>query len=449
MKTAHINVIREHKCDVLVAGGGVSGFSAAVNAARKGADVILCEANGLIGGTATAGLVGPFMTCYDHKGENQIIKGFFSEVVDRMVERGGAIHPSRCRNNTSYSGYRMKGHDGVTPFSAECLKLVAEELCDEAGVRLMYHSRVIGCDCEDGEIKCAYVATPSGLEAIYAKAFIDTTGNASLAVAAGAETVFGDENGLVQTATTFFEITGVNKAPLDVHMANNYEMRARFFMDEIEKARAEGKFPCGTPKLRIYEGPNGIWKVNMAQQDDCFDATDTEALTRAEIAQRKQVPVLFEFLKNNILGLENIELLGSACEIGVRESRRIVGKTVFTGDDAEHSRYADEQIAVCSNSIDIHLKTEVKYVVCENNYYIPMSCLVSKNIKNLLAAGKCMSADKYAFAAVRVMPPCFAMGEAVGIAAAIAAEKNINTCDVNVKEVQKVILKNGGYLELN
>ena len=84
MKTAHINVIREHKCDVLVAGGGVSGFSAAVNAARKGADVILCEANGLIGGTATAGLVGPFMTCYDHKGENQIIKkllGLFSSLL--------------------------------------------------------------------------------------------------------------------------------------------------------------------------------------------------------------------------------------------------------------------------------------------------------------------------------------------------------------------------------
>lgn len=449
MKKAELSIKKEYNCDVLVAGGGVSGFSAAVNAARRGVNVILCEAGGLLGGTATAGLVGPFMTCYDHKGEKQIIKGFFSEVVDRMVEEGGAIHHSKCRNNMSYSGYRMKGHDGVTPFSAECLKRVAEDFCVEAGVKLLYHSRVIGCECEDNTVKCAYIATPAGVEAIYAKAFIDTTGNASLAESAGAEIVFGDENGLVQTASTFFEIIGVDKAPLDEHMANNYEMRARFFMDEIEKARAEGRFPCGTPKLRIYEGPNGVWKVNMAQEDICFDSTDTEAVTKAEISQRRQIISLFNFLKENIPGLEDIRLVCSAPEIGVRESRRIVGKTVFTGDDAQNSRYADEQIAVCSNSIDIHLKNEVKYVACENNYYIPMSCLVSKNIKNLLAAGKCLSADKYAFAAVRVMPPCFAMGEAAGIAAAIAAEKDISVWDVDVREVQKAIVENGGYLELN
>ena len=121
---------------------------------------------------------------------------------------------------------------------------------------------------------------------------------------------------------------------------------------------------------------------------------------------------------------------------------------VESGAGAQKHDDADEQIAVCSNSIDIHLKTEVKYVACENNYYIPMSCLMSKNIRNLLAAGKCMSADKYAYAAVRVMPPCFAMGEAAGIAAAIATKNYIYTCDINVKEVQAVIVANGGYLEL-
>ena len=448
MKKAIFDIVKEYECDVLVAGGGVSGLSAAVCAARGGARVILCEASGMLGGTATSGLVGPFMTCYDHKGEKQIIKGFFSEVIERMVSDGAAIHPSKCKNNTSYSGYRMKGHDGVTPFSAERLSLLAEELCLDAEVKLLYHSRVVGCECEDGIIKCAYISTPAGIETVIAKNYIDTTGNATLASKAGAEVMFGDENGSVQTATTFFQITDVNKEALDTHMNNNYEMRSRFCMDEIERARKNGKFPCGTPKLRIYEAIDGIWKVNMAQQDDCFNATDTESITNAEIYQRKQIPVLFEFLKENIPGLENIKMLNSASEIGVRESRRIIGKTLFTGDDAINSRYADEQIAVCSNSIDIHLKSEVKYVPCENNYYIPFSCLVSKNIKNLLAAGKCMSADKYAFAAVRVMPPCFAMGEAVGIAAAIATKNGTNVCDVDVKEVQKQIIANGGYLEL-
>jgi len=449
MKKAYFDIVKEYECDVLVAGGGVSGFSAAVCAARLGARVILCDASGMLGGTATSGLVGPFMTCYDHKGEKQIIKGFFNEVVDRLVAEGAAIHPSVCKNNMSYSGYRMKGHDGVTPFSSEKLLLLAEELCLEAGVKILYHSRVIGCECNNDRIEAVYISTPAGVEEIRAKNYIDTTGSASLAEKAGAEVVFGDENGAVQTATTFFQITGVNKEALDAHMRDNYEMRARFFMDEIEKARKEGKFPCGTPKLRIYETVDGIWKVNMAQQDDYFNDTDTESITKAEIYQRKQIPQLFDFLKNNIPGLEDIRLLNSASEIGIRESRRIVGKTVFTGDDAINSRYADEQIAVCSNSIDIHLKSEVKYVVCEKNYYIPFSCLVSKNIKNLLAAGKCLSADKYAFAAVRVMPPCFAMGEAVGIAAAIASKQRISACDVNVKEIQKQIIDNGGYLELD
>ncbi len=448
MKTATINIQKEYNCDVLVAGGGVCGFASAVAAARAGAKVILCEASGVLGGIATSGLVGPFMTCYDAKGENQIIRGIFSEVVDKMISEGGAIHPSKCYNDTSYSGYRQKGHDGVTPFSAETLKRVTESICIESGVKLLYHSRVIGCDCENGVIKRAYIATPAGIEEIIAKQFIDTTGNASLAYAAGAETSFGDENGLVQTASTFFQIIGVDREKLDAHMRANPDMRPRFYMDEIVKAREEGLFPCGTPKLRIYEAMDGIWRVNMAQVDECFDATDTEALTAAEIEQRGQIHSIFNFLKNNVAGCENIKLLNSAPEIGVRESRRIVGKTIFTGEDAEHSRHKDEQIAVCSNSIDIHLKTEVKYVVCKNNYYIPFSCLVSKNIKNLLAAGKCMSADKYAFAAVRVMPPCFAMGEAAGIAAAIASKENIHSSEVDVKKLQKMIVENGGYLEL-
>ncbi len=448
MNRLTLDVNKEHACDVLVVGGGVSGIASAICAARQGAGVILCETGGFLGGTATKGLVGPFMTCYDHAGENRIIRGFFAELVDRLIAENGAISYEDCPGCDSYSGYRLTGHIGVTPFSAEIFKRVVEEMCLEAGVRLFYHSRLIACDTVDSVIQKAYFATVSGIEAITAKVFIDTTGSATLAHYAGAETFRGDEEGFVQTASLFFQIRGVDKAVLDAYMEKNREPRKRFFMDEIVEARKVGKFPCGTYKFRIFEGLNGIWTVNMAQEDDQVNELDSEALTMAEIRQRKQIPALMAFLKETIPGCESIELLTSASDLGVRESRRIVGKVMLMGEDLQKSNYKEEQIAVCANSMDVHTSTGVSYLThTGNNYYIPLGSLISKNIKNLMAAGKNVSADKFAFSAIRVMTPCFAMGQAAGITAALAAKADADVASVDVKEVQKLILKNGGYLE--
>ena len=188
----------------------------------------------------------------------------------------------------------------------------------------------------------------------------------------------------------------------------------------------------------------------MAQVDRVLNDLDVEELSRAEAEQRAQMPVIVNFLKKYIPGLENIRMVTSASDIGIRESRKMVGKTLLTGEDIANSRYADEQIAVCANSIDIHKNVGVAYTEYTNdrNYYIPLSCLQSRDIVNLLGAGKSMSADTYAFAAVRVMPPCFAMGEAAGITAALAVSMNCTSSEVPVGEVQKKIVANGGYLEL-
>ena len=449
MNTVTLSVTKEYTCDVLVAGGGVTGLAAAVSAARMGAKTILCDGGGVLGGTATKGMVGPFMTCYDKKGENQIIKGFFEEFVKRMADEGGAIYHTNCKGADSYGGYRQTGHIGVTPFSPETFKRVAEQCCVEAGVRILYHSTVIGCETQDDTIRCAYIGTPNGLEVIHAKTYIDCTGSATLAAKAGAEVVRGDENGMVQTSSLFFRIRNVNKQMLDEHMAMYEDMHPRYYMHEIAKARAEGRFPCGTPKLRIYESVNGEWVVNMAQEDDPVNELDTAALTDAEISQRTQIPKILAVLKVSVPALKDAELVVSGSDLGVRESRRMVGLTTLTGEDVSHSRYYDERIAVCANSIDIHQKNGVAYVTYEanQNYYIPLSCLISRNIKNLMGAGKCMSADKYAFAAVRVMPPCFAMGEAAGITAALSLGCGGEPAKVDVKAVQAQILENGGYLE--
>ena len=446
MNSVSLNIAKVYECDVFVAGGGVSGFSAAVGAARTGAKVILCEADGYLGGSATRSFVGPFMTCYDRAEKNQIIKGIFEEVVQKLVSMNGAIYHTNCPGRDSYSGYRIHGHYGVTPFSMEALKLALDEISQDAGVKLLYHSRVVGCDVCNDEIKTVYIASPAGLEAIKAKVFIDTTGNASMAASAGAETIFKDEDGFVQTASMFFTITNVNKKKLEDAIGDSDDYRKRFFMDIFENAIETGEFPCGTVKLRIFEGMDDTWTVNMAQEDSIVVDFDTENLTNSEISQRKQISEIYEFLKKHIPGLEDIKLIASAPAIGVRESRRILGKTLLTKDDIQNSRYYDERICVCSNSIDVHLKKGVDYHVCENNYYIPLNCLISKNISNLMGAGKTVSADKYAFSAVRVMPPCFAMGQAAGITSALAVLNNKKVLDVDVKDVQEIIIENGGYL---
>lgn len=139
--------------DLVVVGGGPAGFCAAVAAARQGVRVTLVEKNGFAGGMATAGLVGPFMTCYDKSGETMIIRGLFEEVVERLVERGGAIHPAQVRSGSAYTSWITVGHDHCTPFDAEILKKLIDDMLTEAGVNVLYHVEFLETRMEDNTAK--------------------------------------------------------------------------------------------------------------------------------------------------------------------------------------------------------------------------------------------------------------------------------------------------------
>lgn len=447
MKQVTLNLQKEYECDVLVCGGGVSGFAAAVSAARNGAKTMLIESGGFLGGTATKGLVAPFMTCYDAEGKERIIKGLYSVLEERLLKENGGIAPEKCPGGDSYSGYRTKGHIGVMPFDTEIIKIVFEQICLEAGVEILYHTNLLGCDREEKNITKVYAADSNDIISISAKMFIDTTGTATLAYKAGAQTMRGNDDGILQTASMFFVISGVDKQILDEYMNKNEEMRARYFMDIIEQGKKDGTFPCGTRKIRIFENPNGTFTVNMAQIDEQINELDNREITKGEINQRLQIQKLIEFMRKNIPGLENVELFATASDLGIRESRRIMGKTIFCLEDIKQAKKFDDRIAVCANSIDMHQKDRVSYTAhTGKNYYIPLSCLISNSVDNLLTAGKSLSADKYAFAAVRVMPPCIAMGEAAGITAALAAQKSVSAGDVPHEEVQKILIDNGAFL---
>ena len=448
MNEIKLNIRDRRSCDVLVVGGGVSGIAAAVCAARCGMSVILAEKNCFLGGAATAGLIGTFMTCCDAKGEEQIIKGFYGELLDRLISEGSAVSPEKCKVGNSYSAYRIKGHKGVAPYSCEGLKKTAEEMCLEAGVQLMYNSVLIACETAERQVKSAFFATDSGVFEISARYFIDCGGDAVLCQLAGCETVFGDKDGSVQPASMIFTIDGVDKELLDAYMKDTPEMRKRFFMDEIERGFADGSFPCGTKKLRIFEAPNGTWHVNMAQTDNAFNSLDPFETAAAAAEQRQQVGKIMDFLRKTIPALKNIRLLETASSIGIREGRRIVGEYTLTIDDLKNSVIFDDAILLCSNSVDMHQKSGVAYstIDCEKNYSVPYRCLLTKEFDNLAAAGRCVSADRAALAAIRVMPPCFAMGEAVGTACAIAAKDGAALRDISVEKLRSRLKENGAYL---
>ena len=403
MKQITLNTQREYECDVLVCGGGVSGFAAAVSAARCGVRTILIEPGGFLGGTATKGLVAPFMTCYDAEGKERIIKGLYSELEERLLEAGGAVAADRCLGENSYNGYRPMGHKGVMPFDGEIIKIAFEQMCLEAGVKLLYHTTLIGCERQGKNISCVYAADSNDIISVNAKMFIDTTGSAVLAYKAGAETMRGNEDGIMQTNSMFFTISGVDKAFVDEHMRKTKERRERFYMDAIEQGKKDGTFPCGTPTIRMFENPNGTYSVNMAQIDEQMNELSVEEITKGEIEQRLQIQKLIEFMRKNIPGLENIELVATASDLGIRESRRIVGDYILTAIDYLERRTFDDEIGRAAYYIDVHQSKkakskedmETKYPRYQKgeSYGIPYRTLTPVGIKNLLTAGRCISCD--------------------------------------------------------
>jgi len=446
-----IKIKKTFECDVLVIGGGVAGFGAAMGAAKNGAKVILAEENGYLGGCATAGLVAPFMTCYDRAGEKQIIRGVFDDLVRRLVQEDGAIPPENCRKMDGYSGYNPfhTGHLGTTPFDKEVLKRVMEEMCIQAGVDLKYHYLFVNVEKQERYLTSCIFATKNGFYKINAKAFIDCTGDADVSYSAGAECMFGSDMGELQPVSTFFLIDGVNEEIVGKHMGNHsLPERERRWMDMVEQARELGEFPCGTEKVRIFKQLNGVFGVNMCQIDQSFDVTDPDLVSKAEIEGRQQTKKIVSFLKKYIPGFKNIRLIESSARLGIRESRRVIGEYILKYEDLLQSKIFDDAIVILSSTVDVHTSSKVIYTPTKgtSSYSIPYRSIVAKDFNNLWMAGKNVSADRFAHGAIRVMPPSIAMGQAAGIAASLACKTNTKAKEVPYCDLHAILIQQNAYL---
>ncbi len=402
------------EAEVVVVGGGPGGLCAAVAAAEEGADTLLIERYGFLGGMATAGLVNPFMTW--HAGGQPIIRGLFERILERLDDYGG------------WGGPRQS-----SAFDEEMFKFVAEDLCEEAGVRLSLHTMLADAEAADGRVERIATLSKSGLRAVEGDIFIDGTGDGDLAAWAGAEVETGrEEDGHCQPMTLCFRMQNVDIDRLPSRAEINELYDAAKDRGEIDNPR-ENVLKFYTPHDR--EVHFNTTRVVM------HDATDAEEMTEAELISRRQVRQMVRFLINEVPGFENAWLSEVAPQIGIRESRRVIGDHVLNVDEVLGAQKFEDGIARGSYAVDIHnpagTGTVIKRLPPGESYDIPYRCLTPRGFDNMLIAARCISADHGAHSSLRVMPIVMAIGEAAGCAAQMAL------ADTDVRSVDTDALREG------
>lgn len=451
-------ITEKHQADVVVVGAGPAGMCAAIAAAREGVSVILVEQGNCCGGMATRGLVGPFMTCYDRKGETMIIRGLFQEIVERMVKRGYAIHPSEVRAGTAFTSWIIVGHDHVTPFEAEGLKIIMDEMITEAGVKVLYHTNFLQPILEQNTITGILVSSKSGLELIRGKVVIDCTGDGDVAFRSSVPYEMGNEElNLIQPATMFYHISGVDADAMEEDIQKNIHnfyrkdgVNYRSFHWRVSEAKANGDWNLNRVSLGMFRMPKSDeWCVNTSRIMG-VDSTNNESLTSAEIVGRQQAEHILHFLQKYVPGCKDARIKSTASYVGIRESRHIQGEYRLTAEDLIGAKVPEDTILLAANSVDVHGRfgpTSNEYVPIEGDYYgIPYRSLVPLKVDQLLIAGRCVSADSTAAGAIRVMPPCMGMGQAAGTAAAIAVKSGQTVREVDSDTLRSTLKANNVYL---
>ena len=432
------NVPVRHTVDVFVAGGGPAGVAAAATAARQGRSVFLAEGHTCFGGMGTAGLVPAFMQFTDRV--NFLAGGIGREIHDRLFDANG-VGPGDRRDDL-WGGMGIK---------AEVLKRVLDDTVVESKADFTFQTNLIDVQVKGSRVACAVCAAKSGVFAVKAKIYVDCIGDGDLAAWAGAPFEKGDEDGNLMPGTLCNVWANIDWQTVCE--------KNRWSESSLPQAIKDGVFT-----IPDYHLPGMWWigeNIGGGNIGHTFgvDNTDERSVTTALLWGRKLVLEYERFLKQYQKGYEKAELVATGSLLGVRETRRIMGDYLLNLDDFKKRAVFEDEIGRYAYPVDIHqskpgeqgfkkLMEDMRVLSCGpgESYGIPYRSLVPRKLANVLVAGRCLSADRYVQGSVRCMPGCFITGQAVGMAAAIAAEKSVETRDVQPKELQARLKKMGAYL---
>lgn len=436
--------------DVIVVGGGPAGCAAATAAAREGAKTLLLEATGALGGMGTSGLVPWF--CGYTDGEKIITRGLAERVRNALRD-----------NMPHFRAAVEKNPLAVPPIDPELLKRVYDEMVTGAGASILFHTSLCAVEKKaDGQPDLLVVSNKKGLSAYRARVYVDCTGDGDLAAWAGAAFEKGDKSGGLQPGTHCFMIANID-----------------------EEALAKG------PQIHFYNADSPIWK---AMRSDKYPLIEELHSCNMKIAPRT-----FSFNTGHVFGVDNTDpasttagllqgrqmasqyrnafaeylpafaeatLVATGSLLGVRETRRILGDYYLTVDDYLARRSFPDEICRNAYGIDVHLSREVNLELCKKSiaelkernrnasrslnrgesFGVPYRCLTPRGLRNVLVAGRCVSADREAYGSVRIMACCLNTGEAAGLAAALAAAGSGDVHAVDTAALRQKLKANGAFL---
>ena len=433
--------------DLVVAGGGPAGAAAAICASRLGAKVLLVEAMGCLGGMSTSGYVCAFDPMAN--GEQMLVGGFMKEIVETLYTRGfmsPGINPNAWRKN----------YHAWSPFQPEGLKIVFDEKAMEAGVHVLFFTKVIEADVSGKVVSGVVISNVEGLKYIKAKMFIDATGDAILADVCGVkyrEAGRDTEQIMPATLASLFAGMDWSKSALHTQSPKGVEL--------IEKEFAAGNFfQCDRHLVGISKIGKTVGYLNGGHIFN-QNAVKVESLTQGMMTGRKIVQECQAFFRKYSENCENMELVSTAPVMGVRESRRIMGEYELSINDIMSKRQFPDQIGVFNKFVDIHpydcTKEAYDRFLEEKDrtgrlgkgemFGIPYSILVPKGgWKNLWVAGRCSSSDVMAHGSIRVQPSCSMMGQAAGTAAVQSIKTGQPAYDINTEDLIKTLRTADAYL---
>lgn len=443
--------------DVVICGGGPSGCAAALSASREGLKVLLAESTGQLGGMAVTGHVSHWLGGRTQEGE-WVVGGLFRTMAEEAAAKGYAVIPflEPGKEYHPYGWYNWFIH-GI-PLDPFAIDFYLDEKMEQAGVDVLLHTRFVDTLIRGERITHVMLHNHSGLFAVPVQAVIDATGNADVAYRSGCPTTKGrKEDGLMAPASLIFHVYNVDTEELTAAIEQNRDPK---FRDLIGRLRTKGVWPYPYDIFICTQLPEkNEFYINTCRLVG-IDGTDGYSLSEGMRRGRKETHELMHLLRTYFPGFKEAKIKSVASQLGVRETRRIIGDYILTVEDLRNDKAFDDCIGFSMYGWDLpdpNKPSIQPFAEDEKSGFkarvekglttpLPYRILIPSTIKNLICPGRAVSVEGQVLGPVRVMAPCMAMGEAAGTAAAEVVSRSVSFAEINIPKLRETLRQAGAIL---